>query len=88
MGVYEHWYGNRENPICGRCFASAKWKERFIPEGVKCENCGATLSKYGTPNWVKNKDREGGYLCRSCFTTKRNKGMYFLRIEKQMSKQE
>jgi len=45
-----------------------------------CDNCGSTqttLSKYGTPNWVRNKDREGGYLCRSCFTIKYNTGIVF-----------
>jgi hypothetical protein len=79
-GVYEYWYGSKENPICGRCYARAKWKQKFIHVEVKCDNCGSiktTLSKYGTPMWVKNRDSENGYLCWSCYITKRNTGIVF-----------
>jgi hypothetical protein len=79
-GKKERWRGTRQNPTCGRCYARARWKERFVPADVKCDNCDSTettQSKYRTPTWVKNKDREGGYLCRSCFTTMRNTGVVF-----------
>ncbi|MGC1929455.1 MAG: hypothetical protein WA667_10810 [Candidatus Nitrosopolaris sp.] len=64
-------------PICGKCYARANWKERFIPIEVACDVCKAietTKIKYGTPRWAKNPDREGGYLCWSCYITKINTG--------------
>jgi hypothetical protein len=77
---YEHWRGTPERRICGRCYARANWKERFVPMGVTCDRCQGTKSictKYGTPQWVKNREREGGYLCWSCYTIKRNTGKVF-----------
>ena len=71
-GEFEHWRGTPKRRICGRCYARANWKKRFIPVNAKCYQCGSvktTLSKYGTPNWVR---REWGYLCRSCYTRQRN----------------
>jgi hypothetical protein len=51
-----------------------------VPVGVKCDCCQqtkTTLSKYGTPMWVKNRDRNNGYFCWSCYTVKRNTGIVF-----------
>ena len=70
-------YDSYGRPICGRCYARANWKERLIPIGVACDVCKATettKTKYGTPRWAKNRDREGGYLCWSCYITKINTG--------------
>jgi hypothetical protein len=79
-GEYEHWRGSTDQPICGRCYNRANWKKRFVPVDVKCDNCSSTEttnSRYGTPQWIKNRDRDGGYLCRSCYTIKRNTGQVF-----------
>src|SRR6188472_1438044 len=79
-GEYEHWRGSPDQPICGRCYSRANWKKRFVPVDVKCDNCSSTEttnSRYGTPQWIKNSDRDGGYLCRSCYTIKRNTGQVF-----------
>ena len=54
----------------------SNWQKRFVPVNVKCDGCGSTKvthTKYGTPKQVKNRQREGGYLCRPCYTTQRNK---------------
>ena len=70
-------YDSSGKPICGRCYARANWKERLLPNGVACDVCKAietTKTKYGTPRWAKNRDREGGYLCWSCYITKNNTG--------------
>jgi hypothetical protein len=40
-GVYEHWYGTREYPICKRCYIRKKYQEKFVPVGVKCD-CAKT----------------------------------------------
>ena len=79
-GEYEHWRGSPDQPICGRCYNRANWKKRFVPVDVKCDNCSSTEttnSRYGTPQWIKNRDRDGGYLCRSCYIIKRNTGQVF-----------
>ncbi|MDQ6863016.1 MAG: hypothetical protein M3044_04260 [Thermoproteota archaeon] len=70
-------YDSYGRPICGRCYARANWKERLNPIVVACDGCKATETtntKYGTPRWAKNRDREGGYLCWSCYITKINTG--------------
>lgn len=79
-GMKEHWYGKSENPICKKCYVRIRHQEKYIPRGVKCDKCNCDktiLSKYGTPMWVKNRDREGGYLCWSCYTIKNNTGKVF-----------
>ena len=77
-GVRPHLrYDSSGKPICGRCYARANWKERLIPVGVACDVCKAietTKTKYWTPRWAKNRDREGGYLCWPCYITKINTG--------------
>jgi len=74
-GVYPHWrYDLTGKTICGKCYSRAKWK---IPIRVSCDSCKTTetsKTKYGTPRWAKNSDREGGYLCWSCYITKINTG--------------
>jgi hypothetical protein len=80
-GTYEHWYGTSDCPICKRCFNRSIWQKRFVPLDVKCDRCQGTetiRTKYGTSQWVKNREREGGYLCWSCYIVKRNTGKYFL----------
>jgi hypothetical protein len=73
-----HWrYDLSGKPICGRCYARANWKKRLIPIGVACDECkkiDTTKTKYGTPRWARNRDREGGYLCWPCYITKINTG--------------
>jgi len=77
-GVRPHWrYDSSGSTICGRCYTRAKWNEKYIPIGVACDICKAietTKTKYGTPRWAKNTDREGGYLCWSCYITRINTG--------------
>ena len=88
-GVCNSLRGSPGQPICGRCYSRANWKKRFVPIAVKCDQCSSTettLSKYGTPKWVKNKDRDDGYFCWSCHTIKRNTGIVFSQEEKQTLK--
>ena len=77
-GVRPHWrYDSSGNTICGKCYARAKWNEKFIPIGVACDVCKAietTKTKYGTPRWAKNRDKEGGYFCWPCYITRLNTG--------------
>src|SRR6266487_6683426 len=77
-GMRPHWrYDLYGKPMCGRCYARANWKERLIPIGVACDVCKGTETtntKYGTPRWAKNRDRQGGYLCWPCYITKINTG--------------
>lgn len=79
-GPHPHWYGKSENPICKTCYLRLSWQKKYIPANAKCDICNSTEttnSRYGTPQWIKNSDREGGYLCRSCYTIKRNTGQVF-----------
>src|SRR2546423_14240235 len=79
-GEYDHWYGNNEKPICKKCYSRANWIKRFVPKDIKCDQCNSvrtSLSKYETPKWVKNRNRNGGHLCWSCYTIIRNTGIVF-----------
>lgn len=79
-------YDSSGKPICGRCYARANWKERFIPIGVSCDFCKTkepTRTRYGTPKWARNPDRHGGYLCWPCYITKNNTGRIFSQDRKQ-----
>src|SRR5215207_1901962 len=76
-GEFEHWYGDSDSPICKRCFLRSRWQNRFVPINVKCDRCQCTeiiCTKYGTPKWVKNREKENRYLCWSCYIVKRNTG--------------
>jgi hypothetical protein len=51
-GLYEHWYGSSENPICKKCYVRKHYRKKFSPFGVNCDNCNGiktTLTKYGVP---------------------------------------
>jgi len=79
-------YDSSGKPICGRCYARANWKERFIPIEVSCDFCKTkepTKTRYGTPKWARNPDRHGGYLCWPCYITKNNTGRIFSQDRKQ-----
>jgi hypothetical protein len=76
-GIYPHWYGTFEKPICKRCYVRARWKERFIPKDAKCTRCGnitTAVSGYGTPMWVRDRVKEGIYYCKACFVIIRDTG--------------
>jgi hypothetical protein len=80
-GKYEHRRGTPERRVCGRCYARANWKKKFIPVNAKCYQCGSAktmLSKYGTPNWVR---KEWGYQCRSCYIRQRNKSRDYTSLQ-------
>jgi hypothetical protein len=80
-GEFEHWRGTPERRMCGRCYARANWKERLVPLNAKCYQCGSdktTLSKYGTPNWIR---MERDYQCRSCYTRQRNNSRDYSSVE-------
>jgi hypothetical protein len=72
----EHWYGPPNSPICKKCFLRSRWQDKFVPANVKCDRCQSTetiRTKYGTPRWARNKEKEYGYLCWSCYTKERNR---------------
>jgi translation initiation factor 2 beta subunit (eIF-2beta)/eIF-5 len=76
-GEYEHWYGTSDSLICKRCFLRSRWQNRFVPINVKCDRCQrieTKCTKYGTPRWVRDREKENGYLCWSCYIIKRNTG--------------
>ena len=79
-GLRAHWrYDVSGKPICGRCYARALWKKR-VPAGIRCDLCKTsdpTKTKYGTPKWVRNWCRKGGFLCRRCYIIQRDTGITF-----------
>jgi hypothetical protein len=76
-GIYPHWYGTIENPVCKKCYVRNRWQEKYVPKDVKCTRCGNTttaVSRYGTPMWVKDRVKEGVYYCKACFVIIRDTG--------------
>lgn len=84
-GPRPHWrHDSLGNQICGKCYGRVLWKKK-IPVGVRCDLCKTTeptKTKYGTSKWVRNWDREGGYLCRRCYITQRDSGIIFSEIRR------
>src|SRR5690242_19965080 len=76
-GIYEHWYGTAERPICKRCYVRGKWHEKYVPKNTKCKKCGEltkAVSKYGIPLWVRDRETEGLFYCKACFLIVRDTG--------------
>lgn len=76
-GIYPHWYGTIERPICKKCYVRKKWQEKYVPKGVKCDRCGKEtliVTKYGTQIWVRDKKKKNVYYCKGCFVILRDTG--------------
>jgi hypothetical protein len=80
-GLYPHWYKlhleGSDYPICKTCYVRIKWQEKHVPKDVTCDRCGKetiTVSKYGTPIWVRDKKRNGVHYCKGCFVILRDTG--------------
>jgi hypothetical protein len=76
-GLYPHWYGTFERPVCKKCYVRIKWQEKYVPKDVKCDRCGndtTTVSKYGTQIWVRDRKRKNVYYCKGCFVIIRDTG--------------
>jgi|GEM_PF-1561355 len=80
-GLYPHWYKlhleGSDYPICKTCYVRIKWQEKHVPKDVTCDRCGKetiTVSKYGTPIWVRDKERNGVHYCKGCFAIIRDTG--------------
>jgi len=76
-GIYPHWYGTIDRPICKKCYVRRNWQKKHVPEDAKCDLCGKdtlTVSKYGTQIWVRDKKRKNVYYCKGCFVIIRDTG--------------
>jgi hypothetical protein len=76
-GLYPHWYGTSERPVCKKCYVRKQWQEKHVPKGVKCDICGKetlTVSKYGTQIWVRDEKRKNVFYCKVCFVIVRDSG--------------
>jgi DNA-binding transcriptional regulator WhiA len=54
-----------------------KWQEKHVPKNVRCTVCNrstSVLSKYGTPIWVRDKNRNDVFSCKECFARVRDTG--------------
>lgn len=76
-GIYPHWYGTFERPVCKKCYVRKKWQEKYVPKDAKCDRCRrstSVVSKYGTPIWVRDKKRKYVVYCKGCFVVIRDTG--------------
>jgi len=76
-----HWYRSPahgfKRPICKNCYVRNWWEKKYVPKDARCDLCGKgafTLSKYGTPIWVRDKKRENKFYCKGCFVIIRDTG--------------
>jgi hypothetical protein len=75
--VVPHWYGTIEHPECKVCYVRRKWQEKYVPKDAKCFRCKrstSVMSGYGTPIWVRDKNRKGVFYCKGCFVIIRDTG--------------
>jgi DNA-binding transcriptional regulator WhiA len=76
-GIYPHWYGTFERPVCKKCYVRRKWQEKYVPKDAKCFRCKrstSVVSRYGTPIWVRDKNGKNVYYCKGCFVILRDTG--------------
>jgi hypothetical protein len=53
------------------------WQKKYVPKDARYDLCGKgklTLSKYGTPTWVRDKKRKNKFYCKGCFAIIRDTG--------------
>ena len=76
-GIYPHWYGTVDRPLCKKCYVRRRWQEKYILKDVRCIKCGAVttaVSRYGIPLWVRHREKEGSFYCKACFVIERDTG--------------
>ena len=76
-GIYPHWYGTFERPVCKKCYVRRKWQEKYVPKDAECFRCKrstSVVSRYGTPIWVRDKNGKNVNYCKGCFVIIRDTG--------------